>query len=579
MFSPTWQTSPRLFGVTIERNLRIPIAPGAELGADIFRPDAPGRFPALLMISPYDRAEQSMEMVPEFFPGNDGTRGSLEVGDFNFFVRRGYVFVIANLRGTGDSALEFGNINPDADAIADIARVIDWLAAQTWCDGRVAMNGVSYFSVVQKRTAAVAPPALRALFSMYGWTDGYRDGYYRGGILSHGFATYWLALYARGFRFSNRLREQWGEARYRDALEAARADRDLMAVPAIAAALRDPENGINMLIAEIALNPLYNEYHQARAVDFTATTTLPAYLGADWGNYGLHLAGDVRAYQEWRGPKKLTIGPPIYLDRPLYQYAHESLRWFDHWLKDIDTGLLDEPRVNLFLTGADDWVEASDWPLPGTRFTPFHLHAGGLLSEHEHWPNEGSITFEDSPFGRGGVAFRTPEMVETTDIAGPIAAKIFASSTDSEILWFASLWHVARDGSERLLTRGWLRGSQRELDAQKSRPWQPYHTHARRDPLVPGEITEFDLELRPYGIRLHRGERLKLLLKCADNDPPTSFLERLGLGSITRQAASHVTIQHNAAYPSYLLLPVIRGNRIGTFLSGGRPNNPAFITR
>ena len=96
---------------------------------------------------------------------------------------------------------------------------------------------------------------------------------------------------------------------------------------------------------------------------------------------------------------------------------------------------------------------------------------------------------------------------------------------------------------------------------------------------MPGEITEFDLELRPYGIRLHRGERLKLLLKCADNDPPASFLERLGLGSITRQSASHVTIQHNAAYPSYLLLPVIRGNRIGTYLSGGRPNNPAFVTR
>lgn len=571
MFSQKWQTSPRQYGVKVERNLRIPIGKGLDLGADLFRPDAPGRFPALLMISPYDRAQQSMEMIPEFFPGHREDRGSLEVGDFNFFVRRGYAFVIANLRGTGDSDGEFENIDPGPDTIRDIGAAIDWLAAQPWCTGKIALNGVSYFSVVQKRIAAAAPPPLKAIFAMYGWTDGYRDAYYRGGILTYGFMTYWLKTYANDFRFRSRLRERWGAERYRDAIECARSDQELTSVPVIADALRNPEAGVNPLILEVILNPLYNQYYEERAVDFENTANVPAYLGSDWGNFGLHLAGDIRAYENWRGPKRMTVGPPIYLDRPLYQYAYESLRWFDHWLKDIDTGLMASPAVNLFVCKSDEWKSAEDWPVPGTAFTPFYLHAGGLLSEHEHWPNEGFQTFEDSPFSRGMVAFCTPEFVENTEICGPIALKLYGSTTDLDVLWFVSLWHVGRDGTEELLTRGWLRGSHRELDDAKSTPWKPYHTHRRRVPLTPGQVYEFDVEIRPYAILMHRGERLKLVIKCADNDRIIRFLERLGGGAIARAQASHVTIHHNAEFPSYLLLPITRGNRIGTFISGGLP--------
>ena len=192
MFSTNWRSSRRQHEVTIERDVTIPVGAGISLKADVYRPRGAGKFPALLMISPYDRAEQGMEMVPEFFPGNKGDRGSLEVGDFNFFVRRGYAFVIANLRGTYGSEGFFGNLNPDQASIRDICDVIGWLGEQPWCDGNIAMNGVSYFSVVQKRTAVLKPAGLKTIFAMYGWSDGYRDAYYRGGILAHGFSTYWL---------------------------------------------------------------------------------------------------------------------------------------------------------------------------------------------------------------------------------------------------------------------------------------------------------------------------------------------------------------------------------------------------
>jgi len=567
MLSERWKTSPRKYEIEIERTVSVPLRGGLKLVADVFRPRAAGRFPALLMISPYDRAQQSMEMMPVAFPGMN--RGSLEVGDFNFYVRRGYAFVIAQLRGTHGAEGEFGNLHPDPESIQDIADAIEWVAAQAWCDGKVALNGVSYFSVVQKRAAALRPAALKAIFAMYGWSDGYRDAYYRGGILSYGFSTYWLQDYAKNYRFHNRMKEQLGEDAYREALGRALADEDIASVPVLADALRRPDAGVNPLIAEILLNPLYGRYYEEREVDFSGTQGIPGYFGADWGNFGLHLAGDVRAYEQWRAEKKLVIGPPIYLDRPLYQYAYQSLRWFDHWLKDMDTGVMDEPAVRAFIVGANEWKSADGWPIPGTQWTPFYLHAGGLLSEHEFWPNEGATTFEDSPFSHGGATFATPRFVENTEICGPIALKLYGSSTDTEILWFASLWHIDSQGNQSLLTRGWLRGTQRELDPERSRPWQPYHLHRRRVPLEPGEITEFDIEIRPYGILLKAGERLMLKIRCADDDAPANFLHRIGQGALTRSRASHVTVHHDARHPSHLLLPVTRGNLIGTYLSGG----------
>ncbi len=494
MFSQKWQTSPRQYGVTIERDVRVPVGKGISIVADIFRPDAPGKFPVLLTMSPYNRVEQGMEMVPQGFPGNQFNRGLLEVGDFNFYVRRGSVFVIATMRGTWGAEGDFGNLNPDHESIQDIADTIEWLAARPWSSGRVAMNGVSYFSVVQKRAAVLRPPSLKAIFAMYGWSDGYRDAYYRGGILAHGFTTYWLQGYAGPFKFGNRARETMGAAAYGDAVKHLLADQELTSVPALSQALRNPDAGVNPLIVEFLLHPLCDDYHAAGAVDFSRSDAVPGYFGADWGNFGLHLAGDMRAYDQWRGPRKLTIGPPIYLDRPLYQYDYESLRWFDHWLKDNDTGMMDEAPVNVFIVGANEWKSAQEWPIPGTRWTPFYLHAGGLLSEHEFWPNEGATTFEDSPFSHGGARFATPAMVEATEICGPIALKLYGSTTDNEVLWFVSLWHINASGCEVLLTRGWLRGSQRALDKERSKPWQPVHTHVAREALEPNEIYEFDIE-------------------------------------------------------------------------------------
>ncbi|MAF47800.1 MAG: CocE/NonD family hydrolase [Rhodospirillales bacterium] len=565
MFSKTWQTSPREYGIAINRDVAIPVRDGVTLDSDIFRPDAEDRFPALVAVHAYGKPTQSMEMMPIGF---SYARGFIETGDFNFYVRRGYALVVVNITGTRGSGGVFGNIDPQS--VEDVCAALDWVAKQPWCDGNIGMTGVSHFSRVSKRVAALGPPNLKAIFAPYGWTDMYRDLYYHGGIFNYGFMAHWVSGHGQFFNTENSLKEEWGEEKYFEVVKERLADPEINSVPFLADALRNPDEGANSMLVDLIVNNLLGDYFKDRSVDFE-NTKIPAYLGGDWGVYGLHFPGDIRAFENWKGPKKMTVGPPVYLDRPLYQYDYESLRWFDYWLKGIDTGIMDEAPVQLFIVGTDEWKAADEWPLPETRWTPFYLHANGLLSEHEFWPNEGFTTYEESPFSHGSAQFTSPPMVEKTEICGPIVLNLFGSTTDTEILWFVSLLHFDADGKETLLTRGWLRGSQRRLDADASMPWQPVHQHTEREPLTPNEIYEFNIEVRPYGIELKAGERIGIRIKCSDaDDKPADYLQLIGTGHVARRTAAHVSIHHNAENPSHLLLPITKGNRVGTYISGGK---------
>jgi len=186
MFSKSWRVSPREHGVRVQRNIRIPTTDGITLSADIFMPAAPGKFPALLGVHAYDQAMQSVPSRPQAIQGRNAQS---EAGDPTFYVRRGYVHVIVNARGTGLSEGEYTHYGPRD--VQDIVEVIAWMASQPWCTGRIGMFGASYFSVCAKQVAALDPPALKAVFAPYGYTDFYRDKFYHGGILAHSFLTSW----------------------------------------------------------------------------------------------------------------------------------------------------------------------------------------------------------------------------------------------------------------------------------------------------------------------------------------------------------------------------------------------------
>ena len=565
MFSKRWTLSQRQYGVIHEKNVAIPVSAGFTIDADIFRPDAPGRFPVILGFFPFSKENMVRPTWPEAI---SPTNVSNESGDYNFYVKRGYVHVLANVRGTGKSGGLFDHLGKGT--IQDIYDVIQWLGKQPWSDGQVATFGTSYFAMTAKKVAELKPPYLRTIFAPFGVTDQYRHAIYQGGIFSYQFHQYWLKS-LDNLRIAKYYRQKIGEEAFQKQIKQALDDPEINVHPELVECLTHPDESGNMLIVEYLLNYLDTEYYKEKAVHFNTDVKIPAYFGGCWGMYSLHLPGDFISFQRWKGPKKLTIGPPYYLDRPVYQYQNESLRWFDYWLKGIPTEIMDEPEVSLYIMNSGEWKQCLEWPLFETKWTEFYLHKRGILSEHEMMPDDDFSRFEDRPGARGSLTFLTPRMVEDTEICGPLVLNLYASTTDTEVLWFISFFEVDENGKEKkALTRGWLRGSQRRVDPVRSTPWQPYHPHNKREPLKPGEIYEFNIDIVPTGVLIKAGCRFGIRIKCADDDEkPADFLEQHAIGHLSRPNRSEITVYHNDKYPSHLLVPITRGNKIGTFMSGG----------
>jgi predicted acyl esterase len=561
MFTTKWSTSERKYDVIVERDVKVPMPDGTLLDGNIYRPASSERFPVILGAHAYNKDLQSPPLRPVGFTP---MRGYMESGDSTFFARRGYVHAVFNVRGSGQSEGYYQLMGPLE--VQDIGNLIDWLAAQPWSTGNVGMFGVSYFARLAKAVAAVGPKPLKAIFAPFAGTDDYRHRCYHGGILAHGFITHWRnSLHRPNYR--SLYKQAHGEAAYSAAIERTLRDEEIIAVPALREALQNPEAGTNALIVDFLLHPFDGTFwHEHSAQD--AKAIIPVYLGACWGNYGLHLPGAFTAWRDWQGPKKMVIGPGIYLDRPVYQYQDEALRWFDHWLKGIDNGVMDEPPIRCFIPPTGEWKSLRDWPPPEARWTTFYLHKDGVLSEHELWPSEGTDAFDESSFEHGSLTYATPPLVENTEVLGPSVLTLYLSATDSDALLFVTLLARDRDGKEHELTRGWLRASQRKLRGD-STAWELVQAHEAREPLEPGKIYELRIPIVPTARLFQAGERIALRIKGADDEPALNSLQALARNHLRRPRPARITIHHDESHPSHLDLPITRGNIIGTFFSGG----------
>jgi predicted acyl esterase len=574
MYGKTWSTSERKYKVIKEQNVRIRMSDGITLDATVFRPDAEGRFPAILGFFPYDMHMQSAPIGVDSFssvvfrhPNQEKANASIESGDPNFYVRRGYCHILVNIRGTGESEGKYAHLG--ARERRDGYETVEWIAEQDWCDGNVGMFGVSYFAFIQQHVASECPPHLKCIFGPWAATSMYHDGAYHGGILNFRFWKNWSASELSKPRCECWCKENWDQEKFEAAIGEKLNDPEIAAEPELVNALKNPDEGVNPILVDIVLNPYFNEYWEDRRVNFE-NIKIPAYIGCDWGHLGLHLPGCFRSWEKLKGPKKLLLAPPAYLDRPLYQLANESLRWFDYWLKGIDNGIMDEPPVRYWTNGMNSFRETSDWPLPETKWTEFYLHEKWLMDEHEYRVNEGCSSLEDSPFKRDKLQFFTPVFVEDTAVVGPSSLTLYASATEDDALFFASLWDVDAEGNTKILTRGWLRASHRELVSEESAPWKPVHPHLKAEKLVPNEIYRFDIEILPTGTLFPAGHKIMLQISCTD-DKPNHSMEGLGVGHIRMQKGNRITVFHDEDHPSCLLLPIVHGNVMGTFRSGGYP--------
>jgi hypothetical protein len=277
---------------------------------------------------------------------------------------------------------------------------------------------------------------------------------------------------------------------------------------------------------------------------------------------------------------------PAHLERPFHALHREILRWHDHWLKGIDTGIMHEPPVKYWVMGANEWRHGTDWPLPETQWTKLYLTSWGRLRP-EPFVGSGSDdvrepdAFVQMPLKQTAEVARLRYVSEPLPhdvlVAGPIVLNLFASIDQDDTVWIVVVSDTGPDASvrtaregerdvrkelpERELTRGWLKASNRTLDPARSQSWKPWHklTREARHPVVPGEINEYAIEIMATANLFKAGHRICLDI-CA-MDVPTGVGGATNVEYISYHICSSKTvlhrIYHDAAHPSHLLLPVI----------------------
>ncbi|MQA78692.1 MAG: CocE/NonD family hydrolase [Streptosporangiales bacterium] len=553
---------------------------GAVLRADVFRPPGDGRYPVLVSYGPYAKGlpfeegypsawESMAASHPDTVAGTTNKYQNWEVVDPEKWIPDGYVCVRVDSRGCGRSP---GLIDHFSDReTRDLYESIEWAGTRDWSNGRVGLTGISYYAMNQWQVASRQPPHLAAICPWEGSSDWYRDATHHGGMVS----TFWANWYdmqvktvqyglgERGARNPNTGQLVCGdETRDDDELAKSRVDFG----------------------AEILAHPLDDTYHRERSPDWSRLT-VPLLSAGNWGGQGLHLRGNVEGYvraatpQKWLEMHGHSHWTPFYTD---YGVALQK-RFFDHFLKGEDNGWADQPALQLqirHVDGAFTQRMETAWPIPRTRWTRAYLDAGsGSLTSEA--PGVGSVAFDAAG---EGVTFDAPAFTTETEVTGPVAARLFVSSTTADADLFLVVRVFAPDGEEVTfqgaidphtpVAQGWLRASHRALDEELSEPYRPYHRHDSPQPLTPGTVYEVDVEIWPTCLVMPAGYRLSLSVRGVDYVYPggggghlSNFKNELtGCGPFLHDDprdrpadpfAGTTTVHTGGAHASYLVLPVI----------------------
>lgn len=511
------------YAIYAQTDQRIKLRDGVHLTYDLYRPHSSGeKFPALIAYSPYTRQLQTTK-VPI---------GQNEAGLTEFWVPRGYAHVIVDVRGTNDSEGEWDMFGPIEQQ--DLVEVIEHMAAQPWCNGRVGMVGCSYFARAQNFAATLQPPSLKATFPYDANTDLYRDAYFHGGIPSDGFQRIWISdvIYLN----------YWGGRRQ---------------------SVAGMEKHFQTVLGNF--KPFDCEYYQERSSwPRLHEIKNPSYFGCDWRFVDLHLRG---TFQAWNGtgdiPKRALLGPLPQPRRPFANYHMEALRWYDSWLKDMDTRVMDGDPIRIFVQGDDQWRGEREWPLARTQWKEYFLsaHGAGVEGTIEESPGADSgltykVTPTDSEWLRGEprLVFRSAPMESDLEITGPIKFTLWASVTAEDTDWLVWFCDEYPDGRRDMLTKGWLRASHRALDASRSTPHQPFHPHTEetKKAITPNQPTEYEIEVVPTCNVFKLGHRMRFEIASSD------AIHNAGLWYNRAMAVpTENTVLTGRKYPSRLLLPVV----------------------
>jgi hypothetical protein len=537
---------------------RVHMRDGVELAVKIIRPAAEGRFPAVMSYDAYRTLRRSRE---QWIYANEALGGAPTPAAgsdpreyYDYFAERGYAMVAFDARGTGDSGGYTTGMYSDAER-QDGYDMVEWIAAQAWCNGSVGMWGISYGGVDTWQVAMIHPPHLKAIIVRSGTDDVYTDWAYPGGV-PRGFwmyGAYLPAHLAQNFAppDSEFTGEKWAEI-WEEHLQ---------------------HNSPTSL--EYLNHQLDGPYWRARSLrpDYDRIKCAVFVIGgwSDW--YG---TAELRAFAQLKVPKRALIGPWAHfwpenaLPGPRIDARGEYLKWFDQWLRQVNTGIMNEPPVTIFVTqyqppaplyieAKGSWRYENEWPPTRTHYTPVYLQAEGKLSSK---PDQGAIDQHDdyrynpavgvmNGIYAGGQAwpwampldqrldeaysltYTTPPLETDTEVTGQPVADIYVSSS-AEVAYFAvKVCDVAPDGTSKKVTDGGLNATHRL-------------SHAHPQLLKPGEVYELKIDLEYLAYVFPAGHRIRVDITSADfqNAWPVS---KAALNSVHR----------NSKFPSRVILPIV----------------------
>jgi putative CocE/NonD family hydrolase len=558
--------------VLVDLDVPVAVRDGTILRSDVYRPARPGRYPVLLGRTCYGKAIWGQWIDPERTAAD------------------GWVVVVNDTRGVFASDGEFDPFTTDGPDGYD---VVEWCAAQPWSNGRVGMFGSSAPGFVQLQAAAERPPHLAAIAPMQTWTAHGRGCAYDSGGAFSMYTQEWALLLATldPGRLIGGHRDDFPERH--QAVAEARAGigrwHTHLPVGDFPPLTRDEAPWFHGWLD----HPDHDGWWANRDVtaDLPGLSLPTLHLVGWYDRFCTSTVANYLALREGGAPGKLVIGPwphgvPVQVasgdrffgPRGFVDARKLVLRWYGRWLRDERNGVDEEPPVRLYVLGQDVWRDADAWPLPGTRFTTFHLRSegaactrngDGVLSEEPPRADEPADTYvydpaDPTPAVPGRLArpfgtvdqgpiedrpdvlvYSTPPLERDADVIGPVEARVWAATTAPDTDWFVKLVDVAPDGRVDRLAEGMIRARYRA-------------SHAQPALLEPDRVYEYRIDVGPVGARFRAGHRIRVEVASASFpqfDRNMNTGGRFGVESSGVPASQRVF--HDAEHPSHVVLPIV----------------------
>lgn len=503
----------------------VAVRDGTRLAVDLFRPTlhgvlAQGRLPVVWMNTPYNRRA-----------GLDGASSASAYPGFALqLVKYGYNVALVDFRGLYASfgrneVFNFGEYLPAASN--DAYDMTEWLAKQPWSNGRIGMWGCSATGGSQMQAATTRPPALKAIFPMSSTFDSY-SFLVIGGVPLQPFLSPLQASTAGRDKTAAPVDGPQGPALLAQALAEHRNNIDV------------PEVGVGYVIPFRDSRPAalggvewWPESSPSTHLDALRAGDFGVYAASNWDESGTKLAAFDIFGNLPQGRVKLLVGPAMHCGWQKvwadtgFSIVTEERRFFDYWLKGIQNGVMQEPRVTYYTYNAPPqrvWQSAPTWPLPSQVETAFHLGAGtlqrlapqssGRQTTAETAAPKANPIFVQKP--AGGLSYETAPLARDLQITGFPVMRVWIATRARDTDAFAWIDDVAPDGSTRSYQMfGRLRASDRALAKAPYNDFGlPWHSFLKKDarPLEPGKPTELQFALLPMSYIFPAGHRIRLTL-------------------------------------------------------------------